>query len=205
MFPARIEAWNEALFALINADTSSPQLLVAFARVMAETAPALAAVLLVLLWVRQGKAVRQCLLDATATALLGLGVAQVIVRLWYHPRPFEMGLGHQYMAHLPEASFPSDHATLLFGLALPLLAAAASRLWGLVFLTLALGTAWARVYLGVHFPADMLGGLAVALVAWGAVMGLRVPLHDRLFPALLALYDWALRKLHLPEAVFPRR
>lgn len=116
-----------------------------------------------------------------------------------------MGLGHQYMAHVPEASFPSDHATLLFGLALPLLPAAASRLWGVIFLLLALGTAWARVYLGVHFPADMLGGLAVAVVAWALVAALRGPLHGRLYPALLGLYDWTLRKLHLPEAVFPRR
>jgi undecaprenyl-diphosphatase len=205
MFSARIEAWNEALFALINANASSPHALVLLARATAEIAPTLAALMLVLLWVRHGRDLRVGLLDATVTALVGLAIAQGIVRVWYHPRPFELGLGHQYMAHVPEASFPSDHATLLFGLALPLLMAKASRIWGLTFLALAIGTAWARVYLGIHFPADMLGGLAVALVSWLAVIALRGPLHDRLYPPVLGLYDWTLRRLHLPEAVFPRR
>ena len=205
VFAPWIESWNEAIFALINADASSPHLLVVLARVIAEAASILAALMLVLLWVRQGRAVRVGLLDATATALVGLGIAQAIVRLWYHPRPFELGLGQQYMAHVPEASFPSDHATLLFGLALPLLMAGALRLWGLAFLALALGTAWGRVYLGVHFPADILGGLVVAIVAWGAVVALRGPLHGRLYPALIGLYDWVLRKLRLPKALFPHR
>lgn len=205
MWAMKLEGWNEALFARLNADATSPHLLVTLARAVAEAAPIVAALLLVLLFVRQTRPVRVALLDATATALLGLGIAQVIVRLWYHPRPFELGLGHQYMAHVPEASFPSDHATLLFGLALPLLASVAARRWGTAFLALALGTAWARVYLGVHFPADMLGGLVVALVAWVAIFALRGPLHGRLYPALLRLYDLILHRLRLPQAIFPRR
>jgi undecaprenyl-diphosphatase len=204
MFPARIEVWNQALFAAINADGTSPQFLVILARVIAESAPAVAALLLVVLWVRKGPELRVRLLDATATALLGLAIAQGIVALWYHPRPFELGLGHQYMAHVPEASFPSDHATLLFGLALSLLAGTMSRVWGSFFLALAVGTAWARVYLGVHFPADMLGGLAVAVMSCGAVTTFRGLLHGRAYPMILGLYDWTLRKLHLPRAVFPR-
>ena len=205
MFAEPIESWNEWLFALVNAGASSPPGLVALARVIAEGAPTLAALMLVLLWVRQGRAVRLALLDATATALVGLAIAQVIVALWYHPRPVELGLGRQFLDHAPEASFPSDHATLLFGLALPLVFERAARPFGLAFLALALGTAWARVYLGVHFPADMLGGLAVALVAGGGIVALRGPLHGRLYPAVLGLYDRVLRKLHLPEALFPRR
>jgi len=205
VFAEPIESWNEWLFALVNADASSPPGLVALARVIAEGAPTLAALMLVLLWVRQGRAVRLALLDATATALVGLAIAQVIVALWYHPRPAELGLGRQFLDHAPEASFPSDHATLLFGLALPLVFERAARPFGLAFLALALGTAWARVYLGVHFPADMLGGLAVALVACGGIVALRGPLHGRLYPVALGLYDRVLRKLHLPEALFPRR
>ncbi|MBN8630536.1 MAG: undecaprenyl-diphosphatase [Rhodobacterales bacterium] len=205
MLSARLEGWNLATFAAINADANSPQGLLVLARAVAESAPFVAALMVVLLWVRKGPEVRLRLLDATVTAGIGLCVAQVIARLWYHPRPFELGLGHQYLAHVPEASFPSDHATLLFGLALPLLAAVATREWGLVFLMLALVTAWARIYLGVHFPLDMLGGLGIAIAVWGLVAALRGPLHGRLYPAALGLYDWGLRKLRLPKALFPRR
>ena len=95
-------------------------------------------------------------------ALIGLALAQVITAIWYHPRPFEIGLGRQLLDHAPEASLPSDHATLLFSLALPLLFCATARRWGAVFLALGVVTAWSRIYLGVHFPLDMIGAFAVA-------------------------------------------
>lgn len=151
-----------------------------------------------------GGPVRFVLLNATATALLGLGAAQVITLVWDHPRPFEVGLGHQFMRQAPEASFPSDHATLLFGLALPLLAARATRRWGGAFLTLGIGTAWARVYLGVHFPFDMLGGLVVAAAAMVPVVALRGPLYGHFYPLVTGLYENILRGLRLPVALFPR-
>lgn len=36
--------------------------------------------------------------------------------------------------------------------------------WG--FLILGMAVAWARIYLGVHFPIDMLGAVAVVMVAY---------------------------------------
>ncbi|WP_431299530.1 phosphatase PAP2 family protein [Tabrizicola sp. BL-A-41-H6] len=200
----RIEGWNAALFTALNADATSPQALVLMARVLAETAPYVAVVVLVLLWVRTGRFVRMRLLDATLTAFVGLTVAQVITHIWYHPRPFELGLGHQFMPHAPEASFPSDHATLLFGLALPLLFAKSTRAAALVFAALALGTAWARVYLGVHFPFDMAGGLAVACCAALLVFVLRRPLNAWIYPPVLALYEAVLTSLGLSGRLFPR-
>ena len=58
--------------------------------------------------------------------------------------------------------------------------------------------AWARIYLGVHFPFDMLGAIAVAAVgAWLALRAVRwylepgyqfaAAIHHRLFGKLIAL------------------
>lgn len=62
-------------------------------------------------------------------------------------------------------SFPSDHAMsawLIFFIAILLNLPAA---WALI--PLALWVSWGRVYAGVHYPLDMVGGLAVAgVVAW---------------------------------------
>jgi undecaprenyl-diphosphatase len=44
---------------------------------------------------------------------LFLLINQVIILLWQHPRPFVIGLGHTYLAHAADSSFPSDHLTLL--------------------------------------------------------------------------------------------
>ncbi|WP_241741458.1 phosphatase PAP2 family protein [Paragemmobacter straminiformis] len=210
----RIEGWNAALFTALNADMASPHALVLLARILAEAAPFAAAAGMVLLWIRRDRLTRLHLLDAALAALVGLSIAQGITHLWYHPRPFELGLGHQFMPHAAEASFPSDHATLLFGLALPLLWAAATRGAatggaatggaGFAFAALALATAWSRVYLGVHFPLDMIGGLVVALVSTLLVRALAAPLHARAYPLLLVLYETVLARLHLSARLFPR-
>lgn len=199
-----IENWNRALFLMVNASAAPPQAALLFARCLAIGAPFVAALLLVFLWVRRDRATRSQLLDAVLTAGIGLAIAKAITLLWYHPRPFEIGLGHQLMSHAPEASFPSDHATLLFGLALPLLLARGTRGLGLVFTLLVLGAAWARVYLGVHFPFDMVGGLAVAILSTIIVLSLHAPLQSRIYPPLFRLYETMLTRASLPVRLFPR-
>ncbi len=57
MFAHWIESWKDSIFALIKADASLPHLLVVLvlvlvlARAIAEAAPVLAALILVLLWI----------------------------------------------------------------------------------------------------------------------------------------------------------
>lgn len=199
-----IESWNTALFLAINAGAAPPRAMLLVARTLAIGAPFIAGLVLVVSWVRRDRVTRQHLLDAVLTAGIGLAIAQSITRLWYHPRPFELGLGHQFMAHAAEASFPSDHATLLFGLAIPLLTAKEMQGSGSMFALLALGAAWARVYLGVHFPLDMVGGLGVALLATMIVRLLHAPLHAGVYPPLLRLYETILMWLRLPARIFPR-
>jgi undecaprenyl-diphosphatase len=86
--------------------------------------------------------------------------------LWFHPRPFMAGVGHTFLKHAPDSSFPSDHATIMFTVALVLAASSApgARRLGSLMFPVALVVAWSRVYLGVHYPMDMAGALAVALV-----------------------------------------
>ena len=199
-----IEQWNQSAFLAVNAGAHAPALIISLAKVLASWSIYLAPALFVVAWVRRGRAVRFVLLDATLTALIGLGLAQVITAIWYHPRPFEIGLGRQLLDHAAEASFPSDHATLMFGLAIPLLLGAHTRRWGAVVLALGFGLAWSRIYLGVHFPLDMIEALGVAAVA--TLLVRRADLHLRrwVYPRLISVYETLLRCLALPQTVFPR-
>jgi membrane-associated phospholipid phosphatase len=54
-------------------------------------------------------------------AMLGVGMNQVIGLAWQHPRPFMIGIGHTWIPHAADSSFPSDHMTVLAGVGLPLL------------------------------------------------------------------------------------
>jgi undecaprenyl-diphosphatase len=199
-----VELWNQNTFLAINAGAQARGFAVAIARVQASWAIYVAMILLLLAWVRRGNAIRFALLDATNAALIGLGIAQGISAFWYHPRPFEIGLGRQLLDHVPEASFPSDHATLMFSLAMPLLLSPTSRRWGTAFLLLGFAVAWSRIYLGVHFPLDMLGAFGVAGFACLLIWMVRPHLHRLLYPLLVSIYEIMLRRLGLPDAVFPR-
>jgi len=199
-----IEQWNQSAFLAVNAGAHAPALIISVARVLASWSIYLVPVLFVVAWVRRERAVRFVLLDATLTALIGLGLAQVIAAVWYHPRPFEIGLGRQLLDHAAEASFPSDHATLMFGLAIPLLLGTQTRRWGAVVLALGFGVAWSRLYFGVHFPLDMIGAFGVAVVATLLVRMLGPFLERSVFPKLISVYEVLLSRLALSRTVFPR-
>ncbi len=95
-----------------------------------------------------------------AAALL---INQLIGLVWYHPHPFEVGLGHTLLAHMPETSFPSDHATVFFSITLALLLRHGLKIWGAILIPFSLLLAWSRVWLGVHHPLDMPGALIIAI------------------------------------------
>ena len=53
-----------------------------------------------------------------AVTLIALGVNQLLAILWPHPRPFMMALGHTFIAHASDSSFPSDDSTVFAGIGL---------------------------------------------------------------------------------------
>ena len=198
-----MQSIDAAMFLWLTAGPDASSAMVLLAGFLASAVVPLFAILLAILWVRGNPLWRGLLLDAVAAGLIGLGAVQVIGWLHYRPRPFEVGLGRNLMHHLPENSFPSDHATLMFALAFALIAATATRRFGTVILLLAGAVAWSRVFLGAHYPLDMLGGAALGLLAVTLVC--RVPGRARLWAWLDAVYEAVLRRLNLPRSVFPRR
>lgn len=94
----------------------------------------------------------------------------VAASLHSEARPFTTHPGvHEVIKHAPGQSFPSDHATAAFAIALAALVFI-SRRWGLALLIVASLIAFARVYVGVHYPGDVLGSLAIALLGVGVAL-----------------------------------
>ncbi|WBO65386.1 phosphatase PAP2 family protein [Streptomyces camelliae] len=95
------------------------------------------------------------------------------------PRPF---VDHQGLDVLvsgkTDFSFVSDHATITMALGVGLFVA--HRRFGIAGIGLALFEGFCRVYMGVHYPTDVIGGFAlgtaVALLLSPAAMALLTPL-----------------------------
>lgn len=191
-----MEHLNQSLFLLLNAGPNSPATAVNVARFLAEWLVWIVPVGLTLGWLRGSQATRQVLVSSTISGLAGLLINQLIGLVWYHPRPAELGIGLTLVDHVPDSSFPSDHLTLIWAIAFSLLMHRESRIagWGLTLL--GLPVAWARIFLGVHFPLDILGAALVALgSAWlilgeerrliAPLTGLLQATHQRLFDSLI--------------------
>jgi undecaprenyl-diphosphatase len=91
--------------------------------------------------------------------------------LYYDPRPFVVGHFEPLIAHIPDNGFPSDHT--LFAATFAAVGMYWNRWLGIVLWAIALLVAVARVYVGLHHPIDVLGGIVIALVAvslWNAVL-----------------------------------
>ena len=187
---------NHALFLLLNAPEHPHALLLTVATFFADYAIWLVPLAIGFSWLRGSEHTRKVLLEATAAGLAGLLINQLIGLVWQTPRPFAIGIGNTLIPHAPDSSFPSDHLTLLWVVAFSLLMHRRPRFAGLTLALLGLPVAWARIYLGVHFPFDMLGAASVALLsAWLAfrevqiymptVYKFAVVIHQFLFTKLI--------------------
>jgi undecaprenyl-diphosphatase len=157
-----MEQLNAQLFLWLNASSQPGQIQLWLATLVAEWLIYGLPLLLILLWIAGKRPSRRAAVTATLSVLLALACGQLIGLLWPHPRPFMIGLGQTLLAHQPETSFPSDHVTVFLTLGLSLLWSGWRKLATLVLLTGTL-VAWSRVYLGIHFPLDMLGALLLAI------------------------------------------
>src|SRR5260370_10835711 len=160
-----LEAFNEALFLLINGTPATPAWLVGMAMLIADYVIYLIPLLLAGMWLWGSEAQRSLAIRACLVAMLGVGANQLIGLVWQHPRPFMIGLGHTFLPHAPDSSFPSDHATVFAGIALTLLLGGARWLGGLTLLA-GVSVALARASLRAHFPLHMLGPAAAASLAY---------------------------------------
>ncbi len=140
---------------------------------------------------------RALVLWVALACLLAYGLNLLIEQFVFEPRPFISHKVHLLVSHAADGSFPSDHAAWAFAvvgmlvlvLLPPLISAWRKRTAGwrtsgfasmlvlflltLVAVVVACSIGLARIYVGVHYPGDILGGAIDGLIAACIVTVLR--------------------------------
>ena len=186
---------NLSLFSWINASPEASNTSIHFAIFIANDLLYCMILLFAWFWLRGNYDTKKQILKAFIFTSIAILISQCISHVYYHPRPFVMEVGRTLIYHAPNGSFPSDHMLIFSSIAFSYLFSAQRKL-GIFLLIMAWLVAWSRVYLGVHFPLDMLGAflLAFALNFFGLklwnlykekIMQWSLTLHFYLFKPLI--------------------
>ncbi|OTG65861.1 phosphatase PAP2 family protein [Acinetobacter silvestris] len=159
---------NLSLFNDINAPINASEWLINLAIFIANDTLYLMLLIFAYFWLRGSYVVKQQIIKAFIFTSTAIVIGEVISYFFYQPRPFVMQVGRTLIEHVPNASFPSTHMLIFSSIAFAYYFSSQRKL-GVILMLLAWSVAWSRVYLGVHFPIDMLGAffLAFAINVFG--------------------------------------
>lgn len=160
-----MEQLNISLFTSINQLAGQHQLLDYIFIIAAEGMPYFFIALVIAAWFYSKQQAKRYLIGATLTSVVGISINHLIAQVYFHPRPFMDNLGTTLVEHSANSSFPSDHTTFMFCIAVSLLCHQTMRKLALRLTILALFGGLARVYIGVHFPFDIAAALVVSSFA----------------------------------------
>lgn len=150
------------LFHAINGGAGHHLALDALMIVAAKYSPVLLALVLAALWLTWKNRNQRGALLAGLSGLVALGIGQIVGILFPRDRPY---LAHHVtllIPHAPDTSFPSDHATLAFAVAV--MVWKFNRRLGGALLGLGVLVSIARVFIGAHYPTDVIGGAVLGSV-----------------------------------------
>lgn len=166
-------SWSQALFLRLNHHIGKSRTFDRLVRLVAHDGLYVIG-LVFFLWlvivsdVSSGAAYGTILLLGTAF-VLAYAASYTIALLWPHVRPI------RELPHVKELfetlgtwkSFPSDHTIAVTVIAATAIVTGAPTLLSVFFVVTGLGVALGRIYAGVHYPRDILGGLGIGILATG--------------------------------------
>ena len=109
---------------------------------------------------------RLMVISAAISVILSRLIITEIIRYFYHyPRPYVvLEAAKKLIAENQDyASFPSGHAAIFFAIAMAIYFF--NKKLGIVFFVGAVLIGLARIFVGIHWPSDVLGGAIIGIIS----------------------------------------
>jgi undecaprenyl-diphosphatase len=162
--------WDARLYSALNqVPTAAAAVLTPLSRVFLPLDLAIVAVATAIYALVRNRSLLPLVAGAAAA-----GAAWMVVNLTKlvadRPRPYKVVAGAVLRQHAAHGnSFPSSHTAVAFALALALLPFL-PRLLAVAAVVYASLVGWSRVYLGVHYPLDVLAGAGIGMAVGGLTL-----------------------------------
>ncbi|GLC32633.1 undecaprenyl-diphosphatase [Clostridium omnivorum] len=157
---------NMELFRLINnlanRNIVLDKIMVFFSKDVPYIFMAILAFIFILGIIKDKEDYRKASINAFVITVINLALSFIIGSIYYVDRPFVHSKVNLLISHTADASFPSDHATGTMSIALGL--GKYSRILGIIMTILSLIVGFSRVYVGNHYPLDVIGAYIIVSI-----------------------------------------
>lgn len=158
-----LDQLNLYLFHILNVPDQASIWMINYASLIAHDLVYLFLLIFAIAWFRGSYEVKTGIIKAFIFTAITLLMSEVLSAVLNTPRPFVMDVGRTLIEHAPTGSFPSNHMSIFSGIAFAYYFSPQRDL-GRILIWTAWLVAWSRVYVGVHFPMDMLGAFLIAII-----------------------------------------
>ncbi len=183
-----LDQLNLYLFHILNVPEHASIWMIHYASLIAHDLVYFFLLIFAIAWFRGSYEVKTGIIKAFIFTAITLLMSEVLSAVLNTPRPFVMDVGRTLIEHAPTGSFPSNHMSIFSGIAFAYYFSPQRDL-GRILIWTAWLVAWSRVYVGVHFPIDMLGAFLMAITVNLAGLPLWWKYQDKLMQFILTIHQ----------------
>lgn len=184
-----LDQLNLYLFHILNVPDQASIWMINYASLIAHDLVYLFLLIFAIAWFRGSYEVKTGIIKAFIFTAITLLMSEVLSAVLNTPRPFVMDVGRTLIEHAPTGSFPSNHMSVFSGIAFAYYFSPQRDL-GRILIWTAWLVAWSRVYVGVHFPIDMLGAFLMAITVNLAGLPLWWKYENQIMNFILGIHYW---------------
>ncbi|MCO8098071.1 phosphatase PAP2 family protein [Acinetobacter lwoffii] len=189
-----LDQLNLSLFHVLNVPDQASIWIINYASLIAHDLVYLFLLIFAIAWFRGSYEVKTGIIKAFIFTAITLLMSEVLSAVLNTPRPFVMDVGRTLIEHAPTGSFPSNHMSIFSGIAFAYYFSPQRDL-GRILIWTAWLVAWSRVYVGVHFPIDMLGAFLMAIIVNLAGLPLWWKYENQIINFILGIHYWVFSPL----------